>query len=668
MFYPQVANLERGISHLQRRQSIYGLSVVVAVALLAAVFTAQGWRSRIVSFDLVPDLYQAHAFLATGTLPSHGDVGSYGSFAPPGPALLMLPSVALFHDPRLSQYIGAGLLHLVTLLGVFLLARKYFGTWCAILAVVLYGLSAQGLFWAGSLWPIGSPDMVFWLVYLASEWVTRRDGRFLGVAVLAWALGMYLDLAIAPAILVLPVIWLLYRPPVTLKPLLAAAGVLLIVWFPYLRFEAGRDFADLRSQFLLEYIVPPNVSESWCDPARSLRALPLNTPTTKSSADARGQPQPGVIPVAGSGDSPSARLNEAFRDRLLGNFSSITLPGSAVIRIALLASVLATAVLLGVTGCAPTAGKAEHESASAVKMRWLTLPERLPSLAVGVVLLALAVGLLGVGFERRAVLFDPRLPALVRGALAILLLGGTLLLTLRFATAIVDRLLKRRGVRVQSGEDVRRRRLVVVALAVPWLFLIAVAEPGNPGRFLWLWPLQVLFVAIFVSVLLPRLRVPRLVVLALQALVAFVFIWNAFLVSRVDDWRSSGWSGKDAAEARVVDYIAADLQTDGRERAAIGYQVFFYPFMAKYNALSAYYKVGAEFDALFKYGHGIQNMDTCAEGVSPSDRYRIVQTRPISGQDAPRHYFRVPLDDRFKLVRTIGVYEIFKATREATAP
>ena len=80
--------------------------------------------------------------------------------------------------------------------------------------------------------------MFIWLVYLASEWVTRHDGRFLAAAVAAWAFGMYVDLALAPAIAVLPAIWLVYRPPVTLKPLLAAAAVLLIVWFPYLRFEA----------------------------------------------------------------------------------------------------------------------------------------------------------------------------------------------------------------------------------------------------------------------------------------------------------------------------------------------------------------------------------------------------------------------------------------------
>ena len=664
MFCRQVEKLEPGISHLKRRKSIYGFGVVLAVALLAAVLTAQGWRSRLLSFDLVPHLHQAHALVGLDALPSHGDLGSYGSFAPPGPAWMMAPGVALFDDPRLSQYIGASLLHLVTLLGVFLLARKYFGTRCAILAVVLYGLSAQGLFWAGSLWPIGSPDMVIWLVYLASEWVTRNDGRFLAAALVAWALGMYLDLAIAPAIAVIPAIWLIYRPRIALRPLLGAAAVIVVVWLPYLRFEAGRDFKDLRSQFLLQYIVPSNVSQSWCDPARQLRALPVNTTTGTSSGRVGAQAQGEIAATGQPGDSASARVDEAIDDRLLGNFSSITLPGHGVIRIVLLAIVLATFVLLGVAGAVPRTREPERET-SAGKASGPKRPKR-STYVVGGGILVLAVGLLGAAFATRQLVFDPGLPAIVRGPLAILLLGGILLLGLWLATSVVDQLLKRRGVRLQSEEDVWRRRIIVVALGVPWALLLAVAERGNAGRFLWLWPLQALFVAIFVTVLLPRLGLPRVVAWALQTLIVLVFVWNSFLASRLDDWRSNGWSGNDAAEAAVVDSIAVDMRADGQDQAAIGYQVFVYPFMVNYNTLSSDYKVGAEFDALLRYTHGIRNIDTCAEGVSPRDQYRIVQPRPTGGQDGPRDYFRVPLDDRFKLIRTVGAYQIYKAVQETS--
>jgi hypothetical protein len=206
----------------------------------------------------------------------------------------------------------------------------------------------------------------------------------------------------------------------------------------------------------------------------------------------------------------------------------------------------------------------------------------------------------------------------------------------------------------------------VVALAAPWLVLFAVAEPGVPERFLWLLPLQVLVLAAFVTVLLPRLGVPRPAVWFAQALLVFVFLWNPLLISRVDSWRADGWSGHDATEARVADYIAADVHKEDRRRASIGYQLFIYPFMVDYHGLSRNYKVGSDFDVLFRYQHGIENTDRCAEGVSPGDDYRIVQTHPIQEPGAPINYFKVPRENRFKLVREIGQYRIFKATKAGT--
>jgi hypothetical protein len=658
-----MSTIERGIAHIARRRSTYGVIVVLVVSVLASVLTAQGWRSRILPIDLVPPIRAAHDLVATGALPEHSDLGSYGAFAPPGPAWLMLPSTLLFDDPRLSQYVGAGLLHFLTLLGIFLLGRKYFGTWCGCLAVVLYGLSGQGLWWAGSLWAIGSPDMFIWLVYLASEWVTRRDGRFLAAAVAAWAVGMYVDLSLAPAIAVLPAIWLVYRPPVTLKPLLAAATVLLIVWFPYLRLEAQRDFADLRAQFLLQPILPSNVSQSWCDPTRELKAWPLNAPTTASpttTSPARaGAPTEHAVPAAVRPTESSSAglgnaLENAFRDRLLGNFLVTKLPGQTVIGIVLLLSVLASLVLLSVTGSAPRRDHSGQDGPGSQKRESRTQPRWVSPVAFCAVVLAL-----GTWVVLRELVFDEGLPRLVRGAIAVLLLGGVALIFPRF-TAIIDQLLKRGGVRVQSEEQARRRRLVVLALAVPWLLLFAAAEPGISERFLWLWPLQVLLLAAFFAVLLPRLGVPRPAVWLAQALVIFAVLWNSFLVSRVDAWSTGGWSGRDASEVLVVDYIATDIRREGRDRASIGYQLFIYPFMVNYHIVSSQYKVGADFDVLFTYRHGIENTNTCAEGVSPRDDYLIVQTLPKNPKDAPRNYFEVS-ESRFKLVREIGPYRVLKA-------
>jgi hypothetical protein len=71
------------------------------------------------------------------------------------------------------------------------------------------------------------------------------------------------------------------------------------------------------------------------------------------------------------------------------------------------------------------------------------------------------------------------------------------------------------------------------------------------------------------------------------------------------------------------------------------------------------YRVGAELELMLRFRHDISNTDRCAEGISVSDEYRIVQRAPESGPEPPQHYFDVPLDG-FRLLRRFGLYEVFK--------
>jgi len=128
----------------------------------------------------------------------------------------------------------------------------------------------------------------------------------------------------------------------------------------------------------------------------------------------------------------------------------------------------------------------------------------------------------------------------------------------------------------------------------------------------------------------------------------------------LERWVKDGWAGSDPEEIQVVDYVANQLRSEARDHAAIGYQIFIYPFMANYNIIDRQYKVGAEFDFLSKYRHAIRNTDQCAEGLSSADEYRIVQTRPKSGEEPPRHYFQVPQDTKFRLIQSFDLYQVFK--------
>jgi hypothetical protein len=210
--------------------------------------------------------------------------------------------------------------------------------------------------------------------------------------------------------------------------------------------------------------------------------------------------------------------------------------------------------------------------------------------------------------------------------------------------------------------------LFVLSLVVPWLTLLIVAELGNQGRFSWLWPLQAIALSAFITNIMARLRMPSsLLWLSYLVLTGALVIppfhsheYATVAQPRVKQWLRNGWAGSDAQEVQVVDYVANRLRSDGIQRTAIGYQIFIYEFMAKYNIIDNQYKVGADFDLLFKFRHGIANTDRCAEGVSSHDEYRIVQTRPKSGEEQPRHYFQVPQDTRFRLIQSFDLYQVFK--------
>jgi hypothetical protein len=81
--------------------------------------------------------------------------------------------------------------------------------------------------------------------------------------------------------------------------------------------------------------------------------------------------------------------------------------------------------------------------------------------------------------------------------------------------------------------------------------------------------------------------------------------------------------------------------------------------MARYHIIDPHYKVGAEFDLLFQYMYGISNIGQCAEGISPSDEYRIVQINPEQSEAAPRHYFNISMENNFRLLQQFENFQVF---------
>ena len=55
------------------------------------------------------------------------------------------------------------------------------------------------------------------------------------------------------------------------RQLILGGVAVLALWYPYLRFEFGRNFVDLRAQVSRRTMLPVNYRDSWCDPRLILR-------------------------------------------------------------------------------------------------------------------------------------------------------------------------------------------------------------------------------------------------------------------------------------------------------------------------------------------------------------------------------------------------------------
>ncbi|HVX31201.1 MAG TPA: glycosyltransferase family 39 protein [Nitrolancea sp.] len=585
------AALFQGLSRIEIGQAtLRGVGAVLLLGAAGWLLALQGWKSRPPAFDMLTYFNNADALVHRGAIPRVGDVSSYGSFSPPGTSWFMALGLFVFNDPRLYEKVGSGLLYIGTLLGVFFLARAAFGSRCAYLAIVLYALSSLGLSIAGSLWPIGHPFFYVWMGYLAVQWVKRQQGRYLAAALLVWVIGMNVDMTIAPAVLALPVVWLVYRPPLLSRSLLVAGALGMAVWFPYLQFTAGRGFTDLSSQLLRQSIVPANYQAAWCDPALTLQSAD----GTATQTDAGASPgQASVANAPGLGQRLSQRLG-VVREGLVANY----------------------------TGAVPT-------SLAAVALMLMTL-------ATLTVVAVNAFARPALGFVRR---YAPRRTGIAK------------------RTKWLDS-------RYEATDQPARERLqsaavLLIILAIPWLLLLAAAEPDKPERYYWLWPLQVIALAAFVTNVFTQSRAPRAIVWIAGLAVALMLLWGP-VSDRVEPALHGNWSGADPTTVQAMDLVANDLRTQGKTETSVGYQLYVYQFMPAYNAIDSHYKAGADLDLLLRFQHGITNTNTCAEGVAPGDEYRIVQSRPDADPAAPRERFNVALGNDYHMLGQAGAFQVFK--------
>lgn len=588
------------------------LAVVVLVAFAGTMLAWQGWRERVPTIDLVPHYLDALAFVRDGVMPTRGTVSSYGAYNPPGTTWLLVPGVLLTDEPRLAELFASSLLYLATLLGIYMLARSSFSRTAALLAVCLYAFSEVGLFVAGTLWPRAPiQPFVVWMICWLQRWAVQRDARGLPIALAIWATGLYVFMEIAPIVLLIPICWYVYKPPVRLPSLAAAALGLLVVWWPYLAYEARHDYRDLRSILLQSDVGRARSTvraTAWCDPqvvvvtGDGTTLPPAGSRTSDDTAEDSDRVK--TLALTGLIRARGSAVNAV--EGVVGRTSTPPAPVS----IALFAG-LALAMLAMLSGSAPSPSNA---------------PRRMPfartRIVIGAVTIVAAIGLPAALVP----LFSPdgSIEEATRDALETLrILLLVLAVTVAFAGPIARAAARlARHLRTDLVAS-PAQRFLVAGFLLPWAVLAALVEPGRSDRFWWLWPLAAVFLAALVVHVGGGLRRPRLASIVLGVLVIVLSCATPTHVARLQSWRANGWAGADSDQMRAVDDVASRL---GSRETRIGYHLPFFEGIPRLSVVDSRFKVGAELDLVLAYKYRIANASRCAEGFSPDDEYRIVWT------------------------------------------
>ena len=625
------------------------LSLVVIVGLAEASLSLVGWKGALPDFDHLNHILDSLEFLDKGILPVKGNVTSKGAFAPPGNTWLYLPGVALFDHSGLFENFGSGLLYIGTLVGLFLLANRFVGSSSGLLLVPLFAFSRLGHFFSGSLTAIGNPFFTVWMMYFTVRWVVERDGRFLAAAVLFWGLGMYVFLVIAPALFVLPVLWLIYRPPVRIGYLVSCCVILVTVWSPYLLYDSRHGFENLISQFSRSYIIPDDFERTWYDP--SLRdALEAQV----GGLDLAGRPHD--TPIEGGRDfvkwlgiQVAGRLS-AVTIGLTHNFN-ILLGNAFVDRIVetVLAVIVILSIFIGLRDELRGLGTLFPRRCIPLPQAWFT--------AMGGVALATALVsnefLLTRLLSKDGHLWSNEI-SVIRQFQFLMALIGLGILARRPLGLFFARLIERLEIR-QAGISVFLNVLSAF-FVVPFLLLVIASEIDVVRRFEWLWPIQYLLLAVPIIHFLPSF-VPNKAGRTLIMLVLLgALCWRPFYHGTAK-WAEIGFVGKESDIALAVGAVAKILRDERRNTASIGYNIPFNAYKASFNVIDPRYKVGAITDFLLSYEFGINNTNRSAEGVRPDDEFRIITDPP---PDRSMAVYIPPPTEGYEQVALFGSYRVYR--------
>jgi hypothetical protein len=621
---------------------------VALVFLYVAVITLHGYKQFVPNYDLLQDTANARALLQKGWIPTHGSVSSFYAFNPPGVSWGMIPGLVIFpSEAALAEKTGSLLMLALTLAGLYWLLAGRFGATAAVLACMVFALSDRGFFFAGSLWPRAHPLFLVWFVYFVDRWMERqRYGLACGLTI--WFAGAYWMMEGVTAILIVPLAWIAYRPPVRWREICFAIAAGALIWSPYFAFEARRELVDLRAllhRTSTRADFNADVRNSLSN--QDLRLVENERPhkITGGAKEVKEAETHGSAPAYyWVFDDHLGWIYQAVNETVVGGvrgrwtfaqslggwvfrgprgarstielkvgrtwkliFASMPdtmVPGGAGV----LAFLFASSVLWGFAGSIAAMWR------KLIGGRWDWLPR---ALCWGFALVFGAGAMAAI--YRGPPAFDlNHSENLSLATFCVLAFVAFWVPSFAFAKRFLPTLENPLGTKLQF--------LLTVTAFVPWIITILLMPGDNDDyparRFLWLWVVQGALMVLFLRKL-PGGRMVR--GLALSGFIVLVTL-NANGVGMAGSWYRNGFDSLPPGEFNnVVDFLGRRIKAEGRVSASIGYDVPFVKWMLAERVVDGVSKVGRQYDTVFRMRYGITNLDTNAEGVSRNDEFRIVE-------------------------------------------
>ena len=184
-------------------------------------------------------------------LPTTSNAASIGISNPPGVIYLFIPLAALSANPLWGAML-VGTFTTATALLTYFFTRRYYGRFAGIVAALLYATAARPLTYARFIWQpnLMPPFVVLFMFALFWGVVDRRKGWLFPALFL---FGVLYQMHPTTLLLAAPLLTAVVLAPGTLRwrDLAFACASLLIIFFPYLIWEAYTGFADIRTIFML---------------------------------------------------------------------------------------------------------------------------------------------------------------------------------------------------------------------------------------------------------------------------------------------------------------------------------------------------------------------------------------------------------------------------------